>query len=263
MFTLVMVSLASAVAIRQRAVARRRGFSAVDVFPSRVIPAYELLPRLIGQAVEADHPILISSGGSQIGDQSTLVTLSALTLTYYTAQEMSVGETAPILVTNQLSVVPLGYDMLERAYYARNLTPRSDLSSVRWYGTLEDKSLVFAAMMTVVMQSEKVSGTVLLGRFGKELGLVLGAAQRKGVGTIAGSDDIVGQAIAYGMADAALIGEEIFSPVGYLEDTASAQASLVTADFLRGALIVIILIIAVVQAADVPLFAPLFDSLGG
>lgn len=263
MFGLVTVSLASAIVIRRRSAARREGIVAANIFPFRRIAAFEVLQRVVGRAIEADRPVLISTGASSLGDEGTLVTLAALSLAYYTTEQMNIGQTAPILLTSRSEVVPLAYDMLERAYTANGVAARTRFTSVRWYGTVEEKSLVFAAMMTVTMQSEKTAGAVMVGRFGRELGLALGAAQRRGLETVAGSDDIVGQAVAYVMSDAPLIGEEVFAPVGYLGAKASERGSIIAQDLLRGFLIVMILVVAVIETTGGGFLAPLFNILGG
>lgn len=263
---LVTIALASAVVIRRRASARRRGMPEAGVFPLRDISAYSALPKMVGLSIEADRPLLISTGAANIGDERTLVTLAALNLAYYTTREVAIGNQPPIILTNQALVVPLAADVLRRAYLASNRPVRASATSVRWYGTLQRQSLVFAAMLAVTMEAERATGTVLLGNFGPEIGLVLGAAQRKRVATITGSDDIVGQAVAFGMADHPLIGEDIFTPAGYLGGGVSERGSLVAQDFLRGALIVAILVIALVEVAGEQVgsaLAPLFSAFGG
>lgn len=263
MFALVTVSLASAIVIRRRAAARRKGVVDANIFPFRRLKAFDVLPRIVGRAIESDHPVLLSTGASAIGNEGTLVTLAALSLAYYTTQEMSIGQTPPVLLTSRSEVVPLAYDMMERAYIARDMPARTGFTSVRWYGTVEEKSLVFAAMLAVTMQSENASGAVLVGRFGREIGLALNAAQRRNIETIAGSDDIVGQAVAYVMSDAPLIGEEIYAPVGYLGSKASERGSIIAQDLLRGILIAVILIIAVIEVTGGGFLVPVFSVLGG
>ena len=262
----VTVVLASAVVRRNRAGARRRGIAEANVFPLREISAYDALPQMVGLSIEADRPIVVSTGASSIGDERTVLTLAALNLAYYTTKEVAIGNQPPVIVTNQALVIPLAANMLRRAYLSSNRPPQAYPTSVRWYGTLQQQSLVFAAMLAVTMESEHATGSVLLGNFGAEIGLALGAAQRKGIATIAGSDDIVGQAVAYAMADNPLIGEDIFTPAGYLGDKSSERGSLVAQDMLRGLLITSILVIAVMEVAGDQVraaLAPLFNVLGG
>jgi hypothetical protein len=262
----VSVALGAAVVINARRRARLAGIAEQNIMPLRPIDAYDALPGMIGLAVEADRPLLISTGSSNIGDEQTLFALAALTLAYYTTNEMAIGNTSPVLVTNQSLMIPLASDMLKRAYLTAGQTPRTTLASVRWYGTLQDRSLVFTAMLTATMQADQVTGSVLLGNFGAELGLALGAAQRRNIGTISGSDNIIGQAVAYGMSDHALFGEDIFTPAGYLGNSVSERGGLLAQDFLRGVLIVGILLIALTEVAGEQVgqaLAPLFGLFGG
>ena len=266
MLALVTVALASAIIIRRRAIAKRRGIAEVNIFPPREIGAYNALPQMVGLSIEAGRPLLVSTGASTIGDERTILALAALNLTYYTTKEIAISDQPPIVVTNQALIVPLASDMLKRAYLASGRQPRPRPANVRWYGTLQKQSLVFAAMLAVTMESEHVTGSVLLGNFGAEVGLVLGAAQRKSVMTIAGSDDIVGQAVAFAMADNPLIGEDIFTPASYLGGGSSERGSLIAQDFLRGVLIAGILVIALVEVAGEQVagaLAPLLSVFGG
>jgi hypothetical protein len=263
--SLVIVIMSSATVIRVRRNARRHGIPADNVLPKRPITAYDELPKIVGLSIEADRPILLSTGAARIGNEATIVALAGLELMYYATERVAIGETAPVYLTSDTSVIPLAYDTLARAYHDNHLPVRSGLTNVRWYPAAE-RSLVFAAMLTVTMHSDQVTGNVLLGRFGSELGLVLGAGQRKGLHSIAGSDDIVGQAVAYVMADGPLIGEDIFSAGGYLGDRASERGGLVAQDALRVLIILGIIGVAIVEIAGDQLaviLAPLLKAFGG
>ena len=249
--------------------ARRRAIAAKDVLPTRHINAYDELPQISGLSVEADRPLLLSTGGASIGGDNTMVALAGLELLYHATSEVSIGGTVPIYLTSDTSVIPLGYDTLARAYRANGRplpdNPIDNIENVRWYPSSE-RSLVFAAMLIVTMHSDQVTGNVLVGRFGSELGLVLGAAQRKNLKSIAGSDEIVGQAVAYVMADGALIGEDIFSAPGYLSNRASDKATLLTQDALRTLIIIGIIGVAISTLAGDQLasvLGPLVNALGG
>ena len=221
--------------------------------PSRFgwFPAYDVLPGLVGQSIEADRPVLFSTGESSLGDNSTIVTLAGLAAMYYITQEVSMGERSPLLLTSETSVVPLGYDMLRRAYLASDQPPRNDATSVRWFpsGPAGNRSLVFAAMLAVTMHSDNTSGNVFIGRFGAELALPLFTAQRRDVPSIVGSDDIIGQAVAYALADGALIGEDVFSAAGYLGNKSSERGALMAQDALRGIIIAAVVLLAVNELA--------------
>lgn len=258
-------ALASAVTRRRRAAARKQGIEQANVAPLRDNVAYNLVPTIIGQAVEADRPILYSTGSASLGDNSTVVTLAGTALAYHVAQQATIGEQPPVFVTSETSVVPLGYDVLRRAYFSRGQRPRTQLQSVRWFPA-GDRSLVFAAILTATIHSDQPAGGVFVGRFGEELALPLLEAQRRNIPTIAGSDTILGQAVAYAMSDGPLIGEDIFSAPGYLNGGASERGALAAQDTLRAIVIVVIVVIAVNSATDggfANMLAPLFGLLGG
>ena len=107
---------------------------------------------------------------------------------------------------------------------------------MRWYPT-GDRSLAFAAAITAVMGDDKVSSNVLAGSFGMELALIMHAAQRRNLPTIAVSDQLQGQAIAYALSDYGLIGEEVFTGGAYLSENPGQIAIAVSMDILRWVLI--------------------------
>lgn len=258
------VTVASAITGRRRTAARRRGIAEANIAPLRQNDAYDMVPTLIGQAVEADRPVLFSTGAGSLGDGSTLVTLAGTALTYGIAQEATIGETPPVFLTSDTAVIPLGYDVLSRAYQSRGVRSRTQIQSVRWYPA-GDRSLVFAAMLTATVHSDQPAATVFVGRFGEELALPLLAAQREGVPIIAGSDTLTGQAVAYAMADGPLIGEDLFSAPGYIGDGPSGRGALTAQDTLRGLLILVIILIALNVATDGQLgrvVSPLLNALG-
>lgn len=247
---LVTVSIASAIVLRRRGAARRR--EVADVLPARMVPAYEALPGLVGQSIEADRPILFSTGSASLGDNSTLITLAGTAALYYITKQVSVGERSPRFLTSETSVVPLGYDILRRAYLASNEPPRSGISSVRWFpaGPTGEQSLVFAAMLAATMHSDNVSGNVFVGRFGAEIALPLFSAQRREIPSIVGSDDIIGQAVSYALADGALIGEDVFSTAGYLGEKSSERGTLLAQDALRAVLVLTLILLAANELSD-------------
>jgi hypothetical protein len=89
--------------------------------------------------------------------------------------------------------------------------------------------------------------TVLAGSFGPELALVLFAAARRNLPTIATSDQLEGQAIAYALSDNALIGEEVFTAGAYLGGTASQIGGVVTTDILRWLLILAMFVLMILS----------------
>ncbi|MEO1665899.1 MAG: DUF6754 domain-containing protein [Chloroflexota bacterium] len=263
-FVFALVAIASPIVGYARRRAVRRGIDTAAVSPLKPLSAYDLIPTLVAQSIEADRPILFSTGAGALGDGSTITTLAGTGLMYYITQRVTIGATPPLFLTSDTSVIPLGYDILRRAYFSQGQRGRIGVNNVRWYpsGIVGDRSLVFAAMLTATMSSDDPAGAVFVGRFNEELALPLLDAQRRGVPSIAGSDTIIGQAVAYAMADGALIGENLYSAGGYLGEKATDRGTLGAQDALRGVVIFIIIVIAVNTASDGQLVTALFNLIG-
>jgi hypothetical protein len=215
----------------------------------RPLPAYDMLPLRVGEAIEANRPVHISLGSAGIGGANTVLTLASAELFYQTAQRAAIGAVAPILTISDTTAIPLGQDMLRRAYRARNLLEQYPRGSVRWYPA-GPRSLAFAAALTATIADERVANNVLVGSFGPELALVTDAAVRRDQGVIAASDQLEGQAVAYAMSDQPLIGEEIFTAGAYLGDSATQTGAIVALDILRLLLILAILVPTAIAVGD-------------
>ncbi len=207
----------------------------------RPIAAYNMLPLLVGEAIEADRPIHVSIGSSGVGGDNTILTLAAVELAYQVAQRAAIGTSVPMITTNETSTLPLAHGILQRAYGNRDLLERYRANGARWYPS-GAQSLAFAAALTTTLGDERVATNVLAGNFGPELALVLDAAHRRRLPSIATSASPEGQAVAYALSDYPLIGEEVFTAGGYLGESASQGAVIATQDVLRGLLILLILI---------------------
>lgn len=201
--------------------------------PHRRIPAYEMLPAMVGTAIEADKPIHLSLGGAGVGSEQTILAISSAELVYYVASRATIGDSSPILtVSNPLSL-PLAQDTLRRAYHSTGLSNRFSGLSARWYPSGR-RSLAFVAGISGMLGVERPAAHVLVGSYGAELALILMGTTRRRVTTIASSDQLDGMAVAYVLSDAPLLGEEMFVSNAYLGDAKDAIRSDTTAlDLLR------------------------------
>jgi hypothetical protein len=227
-------------------VRRRRGQETA----LRDIPAYAIMPKLIGQGIESNRPLHLSLGSAGIGGQNTAVALAGAEMFYHLAEKAAIGDASPIVTLTDASALPLGQDTLRRAYQAHGLGERFKYRNVRWYPS-GSRSLAFAAALTAMMGDDDVSANVLAGSFGPELALIMEAAQRHNLPTIAVSDQLEGQAVGYAMSDYILIGEEMFIAGAYLSDSPGKIAEAVTLDILRWVVIVGILYGVLVNSSPV------------
>ena len=215
----------------------------------REIAAFQRLPSMIGEAIESNRPVHVSSGNAGIGGVSTLVALASAELAYQVTRRAVIGTAAPIFTVGDSSALPLAQDTLRRAYASRGIISSTPYSGARWYPG-GGHALAFAAALTATLADDKVGANILSGSFGTELALVGYAAARRNQSIIATSDQLEGQAVAWVMSDEALIGEEIFTAGAYLGESSSQVAGVVTQDVLRWLLILLIFIPTVITLGD-------------
>ncbi|MEL7235650.1 MAG: hypothetical protein AAGK74_14200, partial [Chloroflexota bacterium] len=75
-FVFALVAIASPIVGYARRRAVRRGIDTAAVSPLKPLSAYDLIPTLVAQSIEADRPILFSTGAGALGDGSTITTLA-------------------------------------------------------------------------------------------------------------------------------------------------------------------------------------------
>jgi hypothetical protein len=207
----------------------------------RDIDAYARMPGMVGRTIEADRPLHLSLGSAGIGGESTVLAVASAELAYYLTREAAIGDDSPIFTLSSTAAIPLAQDALRRAYVARGFAERFQPTATRWFpaGT---RSLTFAAALSALIHVEDLGGNVLAGSHGPELGLVMLSATRMKLPTLAVSDQLEGQAVAYAFSDAPLIGEEVFVSAAYLDDAPGATKVAVTLDILRYVLILVLFV---------------------
>lgn len=219
--------------------------------PMRRLKAFDQVLLMAGASVESNRSVHVSLGSTTIGDETTMVALMGSEFIYYMAREIAIGDAPPLFTVTEGATLALASDTLGRAYEQEghprgynglNIFSKTPLGT-RWYPTGR-RSLAFASALMTMQADDKLSGNVLLGRYGIELSLILDAAHRRNIPTVAGSDHLDGQAIAYAMADDAFIGEEILTASGYLGDGYDLQRRNFAIDLVRGLVVATIVILA-------------------
>jgi hypothetical protein len=82
------------------------------------------------------------------------------------------------------------------------------------------------------------------------MALILDASTRRRLASVAASDQLEGQAVAWALSERPLIGEEMFVAGGYLGENATQLGSVIALDTLRGVLIVGIIIATALLVSD-------------
>jgi hypothetical protein len=241
----VLIILASLVltVILTQFVRRRR-----DRYVLRDFPAFNAIPRMIGESIEMNRPLHVAFGNNPL-DTQLIPALVSAELGYQVLRRTVIGSSKPIVTAGSASAVPIAHDTLRRAYASRGLIRQYRATSTQWYPAGE-RGFGYAAAVSGVVADNQVSANVLSGNYSTEMALVGDAMARRGQSVIATSTNLQGQAVAYVFSDYPLIGEEVFAAASYLEGTASQMGGTVTQATLRGILIFILLVVTVAGLAD-------------
>lgn len=214
--------------------------------PLRPIDAYKVTPTLAAASIEAGQPLHVGLGGIGPGENDTVLALVAAEVAYYTSLPATVGDVSPIYTTSQTEMLPLAIDTLQRAYNARHMLEGYHPVNVRWYPSGQ-RALAYAGAVSTLPGDDRLASNVLIGRFGPELALMLDASQRYNVPSIAYSTELTGQAIAYALADHALIGDEVYNAGAYLSGRANLTNRSLTLDLLRWVLVFVMFVLFLIN----------------
>jgi hypothetical protein len=215
----------------------------------REIPAFSLLKRSIGLAVEAGTRVHFSLGRGGIFDLQAGSGFLGFTMLDRIARAASSSDCPPVATSGEGVINILSQDVMRTAYLNMSAEGQYDPGAGRLSGLTP---FSYAAGAIPVILDERVSTNVFVGSFGAEVGLLTEASEKTDSLTVAGSDSITAQAILAAAAQEPLIGEEIFAGGAYLSAGPMHIASLRAQDILRWVLIALILLGA---------FAKLVESL--
>jgi hypothetical protein len=200
----------------------------------RQIPAFTRLRQAVGRVVEDGSRLHVSLGrGALTGPQSASA-MVGLTLLRRLVELTAAGDQAPIATSGEAALVILSQDTL-RAASQTSSQASYDPTAGRLTGLTP---FSYAAGAMAALRDENVSTSVLMGSFGVEIGLLTDAAERQGSFTLAGSDNITAQAVAYASAQEPLVGEELFAAGAYTDAGPMHSASLTVQGVLRWLIIV-------------------------
>lgn len=197
----------------------------------RQIAAFDAFPRWAGRAIESSRPLHLAFGSAGIGEDNTAAALAGAEFFHHVIQRVGAGDASPIVSTSAAATVPLGQDTLRRGWPAG-----ATLTRTQWLPQGK-RSIGYAAAVSGLIESERPSAHIFAGSFGPELALMIDSADRRGQGSLAVSDQLQGQAVAYAMADEVLIGEELFAAAGYVLEDGRAPADAIVMDVWRALLI--------------------------
>jgi len=217
---------------------RRRSVNSIR----EILPIKDLVPQL-KRAAESGEPLHITLGSGQLGGPSTVSSLAAVQVLEGLVDAAVSYDAPPIVTVGDPTLVPLAQDTLRRAYERNQIPEFYDPTHVRFVAPLP---LAYGAGAIPVGAPEKVTANVIVGTFGSEASLLVDFSDQKRTPKTAVVDAIQGIGALYPSTDRMAMGEELYAAGSQLTDEKSFATSLVAEDVLRGLLVVIIVLGAVV-----------------
>jgi hypothetical protein len=210
----------------------------------RDIPAFRNLRRAVGLSVEAGKRLHLSLGWGTLNGLQAGSALLGLSVLQRIARAASKSDRPPVATSGEGTLTILSQDSLRGVYRDMGSIGQFDPYSAQLTGV---SPFSYAAGAMPVIFDQQVAANVLAGHFSSEVALITDAGERSGSLTLAGSDNIPGQAVLYAAAQEPLIGEELYAAGAYLQAGPTHIASLRAQDFLRWVIILIILVGAAIK----------------
>jgi len=205
----------------------------------RHIRGYEALQRMVGQAAELGQALHMAPGIGGIGGTNTLETLAGLTTLEYLAQQAALCDTPLLVNVADPTTIPAAQGALRRGYAQAGYPDEYNPNQVRF---IAPDPVAYAAGVMLTLEQQKLAGNVMIGAFGDEFLLMGETGARKRVLQVGGTTDSRALPLVYVSVDHALIGEEIFAGGAYLSRHPNHIGSLATADVIRSAIVVAVVI---------------------
>ncbi len=212
----------------------------------RQIPAFGRVRRAIGLAVEAGSRLHLSLGRGNLISTRSAVAFVGLSILDRIARSAAASDRPPVATSGESTLAILSQDTLHDAskFMGADYDPlRGQLTGLTPFS--------YAAGAASLIHDEATGASLLLGSFGSEVALITEAGDRTESLTLAGTDNLTGQAVLYATAQEPLIGEETYAGGAYMGAGGMHQASLIAQDIFRWVIILALLVGAVLKLVGV------------
>lgn len=230
----------------------RRAVSGKRLFYRRPLPALDVIRRALDRGAETGRAIHLSPGSGAIGSRaSSLETVAGLLAAERVATEAALNG-APVLASSGDAVAHLALrGFLRQAYQRAGVGQDYDPVSVQLLA--HQDAMAYASGVTTLYGRQRFEASQLIGSFREELLLAGEMGAQAGVPQVGGATSTTALPLSYLVADATLIGEEVYAAEAYLSRAAEPSARLLTQDALRTLVIVTMLVLLVFAALGIPL----------
>lgn len=196
----------------------------------RDIPSFYRLKGTVELAVEDGTRIHVSIGRGDVLSPRGAAALVGLSMLKEISMVASESDHPPLATAGDGLLGILAQDTMRSGYKALNLSASYDSTLGRVTGLTP---FSYSAGVMPLIFDEAVSANLLIGSFGNEVALITSAGERSQTRTLAGTDNLPGQAILYASAHEPLVGEEMYAGGAYLGAGPMHEASLHTQDVFR------------------------------
>jgi len=200
----------------------------------RPLPALKRLRQAINLTVESGQRLHVSLGRGEITHPRTAAAFVGLSTMQKLVEDTAVSDRPTIVTAGTGPLGILARSSLRSAYASANHADRYRATYGRVTG-LTPFSYAVGALS--VVHDEGVAANFLVGSFGPEVALIADSAEDNNALTVAGTDNVIAQAVLYAAADEPLIGEEVFASGAYVGAGALHGTSLLTQDIFRWILV--------------------------
>ncbi|MDX1934340.1 MAG: DUF6754 domain-containing protein [Capsulimonadales bacterium] len=219
----------------------------------RRIPGLTAIDEAVGRAVEMGRPILSSVGLGGID----IVTLQALAIVTNVAAVAARFGSRLLLPVRNAALVPVAEDAIRNAY---NAAGRPDAFHEEDILFLSGEQFAYAAGIAGIIQRERVAATFLFGTFFAESLIIAENANQVGAIQVAGTPSTTQIPFFIVSCDYVIIGDEFYGATAYLTRQPTLMGSLAGQDLVKGLLLALILVGAVLLTANVPVVRNLFSD---
>ncbi|MBN2045896.1 MAG: hypothetical protein JW757_12805 [Anaerolineales bacterium] len=209
----------------------------------RDIPAFYRLRGTVELAVEDGTRIHVAVGRGDVLSPQGASAMVGLSLLRQIARVASDSDHPPLATTGDGLLGILAQDTIRVCFEELNLAPNYEPTLGRVTGLTP---FSYAAGTMPMIFDDAISANLMIGSFGSEAALITSAGERSQTKTLAGTDNLPGQAILYATAHDPLIGEELYAGGAYMDAGPMHEASLHTQDVFRWAIIGLVIILSLV-----------------
>ncbi len=199
----------------------------------RRVSGLDALDEAIGRATEMGRPVHFSPGISDVNEAQTMASMAILD---YVARKCARNDVPLIMSNNKVLVHTLSEEIIKNAYLTENKPDAFNPDDVRF---LTDNQFGYATGVTGIMRRERVATNIAIGAFWAESLIFAQTGYEIGAIQIAGTANTHQIPFFVAACDYCLIGEEIYAASAYISEEPVLIGSLIVADFVKVAMIVI------------------------